>query len=88
MGKLHNYECLVYIFTGKNENGTPIIFNKTLYNFWYKELRKNFSPILINTTHKNVHLKPNYWENYQEWCNLSRKINTHDLCYQCSKYGP
>ena len=27
IGKLHNDECLIYIFTGNVENGTPIIFN-------------------------------------------------------------
>ena len=27
IGKLQNYECLIYIFTGKVENGTPSIFN-------------------------------------------------------------
>ena len=26
--KLHNDECLICIFTGNVENGTPIIFNK------------------------------------------------------------
>ena len=34
MGKLQNDECIIYIFTGKVENGTPSIFNKTLYNVW------------------------------------------------------
>ena len=34
--KLHNYECFIYIFTGNVGNGTPIIFNKTLYRYWYK----------------------------------------------------
>ena len=33
-GKLHNDECLIKIFTGKVENGTTIIFNKTLYYYW------------------------------------------------------
>ena len=36
IGKLHNDECLIYIFTGEFENDTPIIFNKTLYQYWYK----------------------------------------------------
>ena len=57
IGKLHNYERLIYIFTGKFENGIPIIFNKTMYHYWYKELRNKCSPILINTTHKNTHFK-------------------------------
>ena len=39
---IHNDKCLIYKFAGKVENGTPIIFNKTLYNYWYKELRNNF----------------------------------------------
>ena len=28
--QLHDYECLIYIFTGKVENDTPIIFNKKI----------------------------------------------------------
>ena len=36
IGKIHNDECLIYIFTGKVENGTPIILNKILYHSWYK----------------------------------------------------
>ena len=55
IGDIHNDECLIYIFTGKFENGTPIIFNKTLYHSYYKELGNHFSPILINITHTNVH---------------------------------
>ena len=36
IGKIHNCECLIKIFTGKFYNVTPTIFNKTLYNPWYK----------------------------------------------------
>ena len=36
IGNIHNDECLIYIFTEKVENGTPIIFNKILYYSWYK----------------------------------------------------
>ena len=36
IGKLHNDECLKYIFTVKVENGNPNIFIKTLYHSWYK----------------------------------------------------
>ena len=36
IGKIHNDECLIYIFTGNVENGTPLIFNKTIYPSWYK----------------------------------------------------
>ena len=36
IGKLHNDECLIYIFTGNVENGTPIIFNKKIWSYWYK----------------------------------------------------
>ena len=39
IGKLHDYECLIYIFTKKIEDGTPIIFDKTINSPWYKELR-------------------------------------------------
>ena len=55
IGKLHSDEYLIYIFTGNVENGNPIIFNKSLYQYFYKELRTKFSPILIYTSHKNVH---------------------------------
>ena len=54
---LHSDEILIYIFTGKVKDGTPIIFNKILYHYWYKELRKHFSDICINNSHKNVHFK-------------------------------
>ena len=27
IGKLHTNECLIYIFTGNDENGTPLIFH-------------------------------------------------------------
>ena len=54
IGKFHNGEYLIYIFTGNVENSNPIIFNNNKSS-WYKELRTNFSPILINTSDKNVH---------------------------------
>ena len=56
IGNIHNDEYLIYIFTGKVENGNPIIFNKTLYHLWYKELRNQFSPILKKNTYKNEHV--------------------------------
>ena len=34
--KIHNDECIIYIFTGKVQNFTPSIFNKTMYRCWYK----------------------------------------------------
>ena len=55
IGKLHNNECLIHIFTGEVINDTPNIFNKSKYYGWYKDIRNHFSPVLINTTHKNVH---------------------------------
>ena len=55
IGTIHNDEYSIYIFTENVENGTPIIFNKILYYYWYKELRTHFSPILHNTSYKNVH---------------------------------
>ena len=57
IGNLYNYECLINIFTGNVENSTPIIFNKTIYSSWYDESRTHFSPILINTSRKNIHFK-------------------------------
>ena len=53
--KPHNDEFFTYIFTGKFENGTPIVFNNKLYYYWYKEIINHFQPILINTTHRNIH---------------------------------
>ena len=41
----------------KVPNGTPISFNKSNYHFWYKELMNNFLPVMIDTTHNNVHFK-------------------------------
>ena len=55
IGNLHHDEFLICIFTGKVENDTPIILNKTLYHYWYKDFRNQFSPILINTTQDNAH---------------------------------
>ena len=43
IGKLHNNECLIYTFTEKAQNVTPIIFNKTLYNLFYKNLKNFFT---------------------------------------------
>ena len=57
IGNIYDDECLIYTFTGKDENGTLLIFNKTLYHCCYKELRNELSPILIYTTHKNAHFK-------------------------------
>ena len=88
-GKLNNDEFLIYIFKGSVGNGTPIIFNKILYCYWYKELRTRFSPILINTSQKNVHFSnqingiiPRCGVNYPE------TIDPRDFWYQCSKHGP
>ena len=85
---LHNDEYLIYIFTEKVENGTPIIFNKSLYNYFFKELKNKISPILINTTNKNVHvLNQINWKILRSGVTYIETINSHDLCYQSSKYG-
>ena len=55
IGKHHNDKCLINIFTGEFLNGTQNIFTNSQYHFWFKELRKQFSPVLINTTHENIH---------------------------------
>ena len=55
IGKLHNDTFIIYIFTGKVQNVTSSIFNKSHYHFWYKVLKNNFSPVMIDTTHNNVH---------------------------------
>ena len=57
IGKLRYNECLPYIFTGKFQDFTPITFNKRLYHRWYKESRNNSPPVMIDTTHENLHLK-------------------------------
>ena len=56
-GKLHNNECLIYIFTDEVLNSTPNIFTNSQYHFWYKDLRDHFVPVLINNTHDNFHFK-------------------------------
>ena len=60
IGNIHNDEHLVYIFTGKVQDGTPSIFNKSHYNCWYKELRNHFynKSCLWQFT-KNVHVNCN-----------------------------
>ena len=55
--KLHNYECVTYIFTGEALNGTQNVFNKSQYHFWYKESRNQILPVIINTTHEHCRLK-------------------------------
>ena len=52
IGKLHNDECLIYIFTGEVLNGTPNIFNRSHYHCWYKILRNKCLPVMIDTTNK------------------------------------
>ena len=56
IGKVHNNECLIYIFIDEVLNGTPNIFTNSQYHLWYKYLRGQFSPELINNTHYNVSL--------------------------------
>ena len=57
--------------------------------YWYKELRNHFSPILINTTPKNVHFKNKINGKIPRSVVIdSETINPHDLCYQCYKHGP
>ena len=48
--KLQNDGCLIYIYTDKVQNVTPIIFNKEIYLWWYKELKNNLSQVMTNTT--------------------------------------
>ena len=88
IGNIQNYECLIYIFTVKVPNGTPSIFNKSLYHFWYKELRNHFSPLMINTTPKYVDfLNQNNREITKSGVIDQQTINPQYLCYQCSKDG-
>ena len=47
----------IYIFTGEVLNGTPDIFTNSQYHFWYKYLRNQFYPVLINTKYDNVNFK-------------------------------
>ena len=59
IGKLHNDEYLIYIFTGEFLNGTPKIFNKLQYHFWYKESKNQFLTVFIDTTQKMFIFKLN-----------------------------
>ena len=51
IGNLNNDELIKYIFTDKFLNGTPSIFNISNDHCWYKELRNQFSTLMIDTTH-------------------------------------
>ena len=84
-GNIHIDECLVYIFTGKVENGTAIIFNEALYNSWYESLRNNFHLYWL-ILHTKMHIL-NQFNGKLSSSGLfdPETINPHDLCYQCSK---
>ena len=41
-------------FHGKFQNSTLSIFNKTLFQCWYKISWNHFLPVMIDTTHNNV----------------------------------
>ena len=89
IGRIHNDECLIYLFTGEVLNGNPNIFTNLQYHCWYKELRDQFVPVLINTTHENVY----FWNQVKWNIHRSGKIdwkttNQNYLCYQFSKDGP
>ena len=87
--KLHNDECIIYIFTGNVENGKPIIFNKTIDSSWHKELRTHFSPILINTSHNNIRFKNQTNGEIPRIGEIDLEtMGSHDFCYQCYKHGP
>ena len=49
----------------------------------------NFSPILINTSHKNVHFLNQINAKIPRIGVIGpEKINPHDFCYQCYKHDP
>ena len=56
IGRLQNDYWIIFIFTGEVINGTPNIFTSSQYHCRYKELRDQRSPVIINTTHENVHI--------------------------------
>ena len=55
IGRLHNDETLVYLFTGEVIDGTPNISSERQDVSWFQQLRYQFLPILINTTSDGVH---------------------------------
>ena len=53
-----------------------------------KELRDQFSPVLINTTNENVYFLNQVRGKILRSGTIDPRIgNTNDFCYQCSKYG-
>ena len=46
----------IYIFTEEVQDITPNIFTKSTFYSWFEQLRDKQSTVLINTTHRNVHL--------------------------------
>ena len=88
IGKLYNHEFLIYIFTCEILNGTPNLFHKSHYNCWYKEMKNQFSPLIIDTKHKNFIFISIFWKIPTSGVIYQKTINQHDLCYQCSKDVP
>ena len=89
IGKIQNDEYLIYMLIGKVLNGTPSVFNKSLNHFWYKQFRNHFSPVMINTTHKNSCFNNQLKGNIPISSVVDQQtINPHNLFYQCSKYSP
>ena len=50
LGRLHDEETLIYMFTGEVTNGTPNILKGIQYESWFQHLRDQFCSIIIDTT--------------------------------------
>ena len=55
IGNLHNYSCLIYIFTYEVIDVDSNILINSQYCCWFKQLMDEISPVLNNTTNYNVH---------------------------------
>ena len=84
IGRLHNEECLIYIFTGEVQSGIPNTLTNKNYDTWFQQLRDQFPPVLVNTTYENVQFLNQVSGKILRCGRIDPKtLNKHDLFYQC-----
>ena len=76
------------MFTDEFINGNPNIFTNSQYHLWYKYLRGQFSPVLINNKHYNVSFFIKLKGKFLKYEQLIKTIDLPDLCYQYYIDGP
>ena len=59
IGRHHNQKCniYIYIYSQKKFNiSLQIYLHNSMFNRWFQQLRDKQSTVIINSTHRNVHL--------------------------------